>query len=315
MFGGDKLEISKQPLSEVNSKFTVYLDIFLDYLKVEKGLSLNSINSYRQDLKRYLCFLQDKNLIRPDKINRKDIVDFLFSLRAVLSPRSISRYISSIRNFHRFILREKISNNDPSNLIETPKLGRQIPDVLTFEEVTRILKAPNLHNFHGIRDKAILELMYATGLRVSEIGQLRISDLNLDVSFLKCKGKSSKERIVPLGKFAEKFLRRYIEEARPKLLKGRNSERLFLAQGGKSLSRQSIWKMIKKMVKKAGVRKNGSPHTLRHCFATHLLERGADLRTVQEMLGHSSITTTQIYTHINRTRLKEIHTKYHPRAK
>ncbi len=292
----------------------IYLDAFIDYLRVEKGLASNSVNAYRHDLLKYLVFLGGKNISRPNKIERKHITDFLFLLRNKISPRSVSRHLSSVRSFHKFLLREKISSSDPSGLIESPKLEQKIPGVLSFEEVSRILKSPNLHNHHGLRDKALLELMYAAGLRVSEIAGLKLADLNFEVGFLKCKGKASKERIVPLGKFARKYLIRYIEKARPRLLKSGSSDNLFVAQGVKSLSRQSIWKTIKKMVKKAGIKKKVSPHTLRHSFATHLLEGGADLRSVQEMLGHSSITTTQIYTHVNKRRLKEIHSKYHPRA-
>jgi integrase/recombinase XerD len=212
-------------------------------------------------------------------------------------------------------VREKITANDPANFLETPKVEKKIPSFLNLEEIQKILKVPNLKNCQGIRDRAILELMYATGLRVSEVSYLRNSDINLDLGFIKCKGKGSKERIVPLGKIAQHFLQRYIQESRPKLLGKGVNQYLFLAQGARRLSRQSIWKMIKKAVKIAAIRKKVTPHTLRHSFATHLLERGADLRSVQEMLGHSSIITTQIYTHINQTRLKEIHSKFHPRAK
>ncbi len=293
----------------------VYLDAYLDYLKVEKGLSANSVNSYAHDLSRYLSFLKKRNIANPNKITRKDINDFLYFLRSSLSVNSIARLLSSIKSFHKFLLREKISTKDPSALIESPKLGKKIPDVLNFDEVNRLLKVPNYRRPQGVRDRAILELMYATGLRVSEIASLKMVDLNLEIGFLKCKGKASKERVVPLGRIAQKFIKRYLEEVRPKLLGKRTSLSVFLAQGGKTLSRQSIWKMIKAMVKKAGIRKKVSPHTLRHSFATHLLERGADLRSVQELLGHSSITTTQIYTHINRAHLKEIHNLYHPRAK
>lgn len=293
----------------------VYLEAFLEYLRVEKGLATNSILAYKQDLAKYLSFLKAKGIKRVDKIGKKDITDFLFCIRSRVSPPSISRALSSIKNFHKFILRERIASFNPSSLIEAPKIGKKIPEVLSFDEVNQILKVPNLHRPQGIRNKAILELMYATGLRVSEIANLKVYDLNLEIGFLKCKGKSSKERIVPLGKYAEKFIRRYKDEIRAKLLKNKILDNLFLAQGGKPLTRQNIWKMIKKMVRLAGVRKRVSPHTLRHSFATHLLERGADLRSVQEMLGHSSITTTQVYTHINRLRLKEIHTRYHPRAK
>jgi integrase/recombinase XerD len=292
-----------------------YHEAFLDYLKVEKGLSINSLFSYNQDLKKYIGYLKNKGIEEARRIGRKDITDFLFSLRNRLAATSISLTLSTIKSFHKFLVREKIVSLDPSELIEAPKLDRKIPSFLSFDEITRILKAPNLKNTQGIRNRAILELMYATGLRVSEISDLKLSDLNLEVGFIKCKGKGSKERIVPVGKIAKDFLNKYLEEARNKLLGKKTSIYLFLAQGARRLSRQSIWKMIKQMVKNSGVKKKVSPHTLRHSFATHLLERGADLRSVQEMLGHASITTTQIYTHINQVRLKEIHSKFHPRAK
>ncbi|MDD5194362.1 MAG: site-specific tyrosine recombinase XerD [Candidatus Omnitrophica bacterium] len=292
-----------------------YKEAFFDYLKVEKGLSKNSLFSYAHDLKKYLDYLKEKGITHPAKITRKDITDFLFFLRQAIAPVSISRVLSTLKSFHKFLLREKITTGDPTDLIESPKLEKKIPSILDFEEVNRILKSPNLKDAHGIRDRAILELMYASGLRVSEASSLKLSDINLDVGFVKCKGKGSKERIVPLGRIAQNFLQKYIDEARPKLLHKKVSISLFLAQGGRMLSRQSIWKMIKKTVRDAGIKKRVSPHTLRHSFATHLLERGADLRSVQEMLGHASITTTQIYTHINKTRLKEIHTQFHPRAK
>ncbi|UCG34841.1 MAG: site-specific tyrosine recombinase XerD [Candidatus Omnitrophota bacterium] len=293
----------------------VFREAFLDYLKIERGLSKNSLLSYELDLKKYLDYLGKKGVTEPARVAREDITDFLFSLRQRITPNSIARTLSTVKNFHRFLVREKITPNDPSHLVETPKLDKKIPSYLTFDEVTRILKAPNLKTVQGLRDRAILELMYAAGLRVSELATLKASDLNLEVGFVKCKGKGSKERIIPMGKIAQQFLEKYLERARPKLVKNKISVYLFLAQGGRTLSRQSIWKMIKATVKKVGIKKKVSPHTLRHSFATHLLERGADLRSVQEMLGHSSITTTQIYTHINQTRLKDIHRRFHPRAK
>lgn len=292
-----------------------FIDAFLDYLRLERGLANNTIDAYNRDLRKYIDFLKKRGVTRPDKIERKDINDFLFQLRTKISPVSIARYLSSIKSFHRFLLREKISDYDPSELIDSPRLWKKIPDTLSFEEVSRLLKAPNTKYLHGIRDKAILELMYATGLRVSEVASLKVIDLNMEVGFLRCRGKGSKERIVPLGKTAAKFIEKYLSMVRPRLSKNKDIPFLFLAQGGRRLSRQSIWKMIKKMVVKAKIKKNVTPHTLRHSFATHLLERGADLRSVQEMLGHANITTTQIYTHINQIRLKEIHSLYHPRAK
>jgi len=292
-----------------------YLDIFLDYLRIEKGLSSNTVNAYRADLEKYFIFLKRKGKKNLEEVTKEDIVDFLFSLRETHAISSIVRFFSSIRSFYRFLFREKILKTDPTQLIEYPKLEKKIPEVLDFWEVERLLKTPSLRTPQGIRDRAILEVMYATGLRVTELARLRLKDVNIEIGFLRCQGKGSKERIIPLGKIAKKFLGKYLFNARPKLLKRKESEFLFLAQGGHPLSRQSIWKMIKKMVKRARIKKEVSPHTLRHSFATHLLERGADLRSVQEMLGHASITTTQIYTHINRLRLKEIHRQFHPRAK
>jgi integrase/recombinase XerD len=292
----------------------LYIEIFTDYLRVEKGLAANSISAYNQDLKKYTQFLKQQKITEPRKIDRKHISDFLFLLRKSISVRSIARVLSTIRNFHLFLLREKITNSDPSHLIDAPKIDKNIPNFLSFEEVTRTLKAPNLKKVQGVRDRAILELMYATGLRVSELTNMRSPDINVDVGFIKCKGKGSKERIVPLGKVAQRFLEKYLIEVRPKLLGKQTCEYLFLAQGGRHLSRQSVWKIIKKTLKKAGVKKKASPHTLRHSFATHLLEGGADLRSVQAMLGHASITTTQIYTHVNQTRLKKIHKQFHPRS-
>jgi integrase/recombinase XerD len=292
----------------------IYHEAFMDYLKVEKGLAVNSVLAYDRDLRKYLGYLKNKGVNFPSGVSRPVISDFLFSQRPGLAPVSISRILSTIKTFHRFLVREKISNNDPADLIDSPKLDKKIPNFLTASEVGGLLKAPNLKNVHGLRDKAILELMYACGLRVSEVSSLKLIDPNLEVGFIKCQGKGSKERLVPLGKTAGHFLERYLAEAREKLRHKKIITFLFLAQGGRSLSRQSIWKMIKAMVKKAGIRKRVSPHTLRHSFATHLLEHGADLRSVQEMLGHASITTTQIYTHVNQLRLREIHRKFHPRA-
>ncbi len=293
----------------------IYLEAFIDYLRVEKGLSTNSIAAYSRDLKKYLKHLRKEGLADLRGVVRKNITDFLFHLRRKISPISIARVLSSIKSFHKFLLREKITSQDPSDLIEAPKLEKKIPNFLTFDEVVKLLKAPNLKKLQGIREKAILELIYATGLRVSELAKLNITDVNLDVGFIKCKGKGSKERIVPLGKSANHFLQKYLKEARGKLLGKRVSSYLFLVQGGRVISRQSVWKMIKKLVRKVKIKKTVSPHTLRHSFATHLLERGADLRSVQEMLGHASITTTQVYTHVNQRRLKQIHSQFHPRAK
>lgn len=291
-----------------------YCETFIEYLRVEKGLCRNSILAYQQDLEKYILFFKNKGIENPAQINRKDITDFLFSLRDKLTLTTISRILSTVKGFHHFLVREKITLEDPTAFIDAPKMEKKIPCFLTFEEVSKMLKIPNIRRTQGMRSKAILELMYATGLRVSEVSGLKNSDINLEIGFIKCIGKGSKERIVPLGKTAGHFLSRYIIETRPKLIKEKISPYLFLAQGGRVLSRQSIWKMIKSIVRQARIKKEISPHTLRHSFATHLLEGGADLRSVQEMLGHASITTTQIYTHINGKRLREIHRQFHPRA-
>jgi len=292
-----------------------YKEAFLDYLKVEKGLAKNSLEAYNRDLERYSSYLKEKNITVPGAVTQQCVVDFLFLLRKSISASSVARVLSTVKSFHRFLLREKIAQIDPTGLIETLRVEKKIPSFLTCDEVTKILSIPDMRDVHGVRDKAILEVMYATGMRVSEVSSLKLEDLNLEVGFLKCKGKGSKERIVPLGRTAAQYLEKYITCARQVLMGKKACPCIFTAQGGRGLTRQSIWKMIKKSVNDARIKKRVSPHTLRHSFATHLLEHGADLRSVQEMLGHASITTTQIYTHINQTRLKAIHDQFHPRAK
>ncbi|MBI5143877.1 MAG: tyrosine recombinase XerD, partial [Candidatus Omnitrophica bacterium] len=226
---------------------------------------------------------------------------------------SISRALAAIKVFYRFLVQERLAKDDVAGILESPRLIRPLPNVLGANEVDRLLAAPDVRDWMGIRDKAALELIYATGMRVSEIVELSTDGLNLDVGFIKCKGKGSKERMVPIGKVARNSISKYIEKVRPRLLKQRQDAHLFLTRLGKKVSRQSFWKMIKRYAKKARIKKDIAPHTLRHSFATHLLERGADLRVVQEMLGHVDISTTQIYTHINKERLKAIHKQFHPR--
>ncbi len=291
-----------------------YLELFLDYLNAERGLSPNTVSSYANDLKKYFRFLLSNGIKHISQIEKTHIINFIEKERTQGSAlSSIARRLSSLKSFHRFLLREKIVRIDPSSTIESPRLWKKIPQVLDAKEVERLLSSPNIRKPRGLRDKAILELLYASGLRVSELGSLRVRDVNLEVGFIKVRGKGGKERLVPLGDVALHFLKRYIEEVRPKLLRNKSSDFLFISSFKKNLSRQSIWKMIKSYIKKARIKKEVSPHTLRHSFATHLIERGADLRSVQEMLGHSNISTTQIYTHINKIRLKEIHRKFHPR--
>jgi len=288
---------------------------FLDYLSVERGLSANTIDAYRRDLYKYCEYLEiKKKRLHLEEATRPDIQDYMMAQKERgLSPNSISRNLVAIKVFHRFMLREKYIKGDVTSVLDSPKLWKHLPEALSVSEVEQVLKKPNIRNWLGIRDRAALELMYATGLRVSELANLGTDNVNLDIGFIRCIGKGNKERIVPIGKQAQDALRRYIEKTRTKLAKGRSVDSLFLSRLGKKISRQSLWKMIKRYARLAGIKKDITPHTLRHSFATHLLERGADLRVVQEMLGHADISTTQIYTHINKERLKSIHHKFHPR--
>ncbi len=287
---------------------------FLDYLSVERGLSSNTIVSYRKDLEFYIDFLTSCHRDSLSKITKNDITNFMLAQKDKgISTNSVVRRLAAIRMFHRFLAREKILKNDPSDLIDSPKLWKKIPDTLSLNEVNALLSQPDVRNRQGSRDKAILETLYATGMRVSEAVNLKVDSVNLDIGFLRCIGKGNKERIIPLGTKAISSIKRYLKISRPLLSKKRESEFLFLNRFGKKISRQSLWKLIKKYAHQARIKKSIGPHILRHSFATHLLERGADLRSVQEMLGHANISTTQIYTHINKERLKTIHRMFHPR--
>jgi integrase/recombinase XerD len=290
------------------------IDVFLNYLSVERGLSQNTIVSYREDLNVYIDFIKSRAIESLSKTKKNEITDFMFQQKdRGLAANSIARRLAAIRMFYRFLVRERILKNDPTSLVDTPKLWKKIPDTLSVNEVEALLSQPNIRQTQGLRDKAILETLYATGMRVSEAVNLKQDNVNLEVGFLRCIGKGNKERIIPLGKKAIASVQRFIEVSRPKLLKAKESEFLFLNRFGKKISRQSLWKIIKRYASQARIKKSIKPHILRHSFATHLLERGADLRSVQEMLGHSNISTTQIYTHINKERLKSIHRMYHPR--
>ncbi len=290
------------------------LDEFLNYLSVERGLSKNTISSYGSDLISFINHLEKNGITGIEKVKRDDITGHLMYLKDKgLSGNSVSRALVAIKMFYKFLAQERFIKNDVAGILESPKLIRPLPNVLDVSEVARLLQAPDTRSWMGIRDKAALELMYATGMRVSEMVELGTGTLNLDVGFIKCKGKGDKERMVPIGSKARDSISRYMEKVRPSLLKSKNDGHLFLTRLGKKVSRQSFWKMMKKYAKTAKIRKEIAPHTLRHSFATHLLERGADLRVVQEMLGHSDIATTQIYTHIDKGRLKSIHKQFHPR--
>lgn len=287
---------------------------FINYLSVERGLSKNTIASYKTDLLSFMNYLESEGLSNIDRISRNNITKYLMTLKDKgLSSNSISRALVSIKMFYKFLAQERFIKDDVAGILESPKLIRPLPNVLNIVEVEKLLSSPDIRDWMGIRDKAALELMYATGMRVSEMVDLPTSTLNMDVGFIKCKGKGDKERIVPIGSQAKNAVSRYIQKVRPSLLKNKQDNHLFLSRLGKKVSRQSFWKMIKKYAKIARIKKEITPHTLRHSFATHLLERGADLRVVQELLGHADIATTQIYTHINKERLKSIHRQFHPR--
>ena len=290
---------------------------FIHYLVVEKGLAQNTIVSYERDLKKYYQYLFKVEQISSfNKVNRVHIVHFLGYLKEQgKSSKTNARHIASIRSFHQFLLREKVTESDPSIHIETPQLERTLPKVLTPQEVEVLLDTPKLNSPFGVRDKAMLELLYATGIRVSELIGLNLEAVHLTMGFIRCIGKGNKERIVPLGRHATEAITKYLEEGRGQLVnKKTRTDVLFLNHHGNRLSRQGFWKIIKKLAKEANIAKDLTPHTLRHSFATHLLENGADLRAVQEMLGHADISTTQIYTHVTKARLKDVYNMYHPRA-
>ena len=288
---------------------------YLHYLKVERGLSENTINSYGIDLKLFLEYLRENEIPSFKQVNKEVIVNYMQSEKNNNKANSsILRSVSSLRKFFQYLAQEKIIEKDPMLLIDTPKKKQHLPQVLTKEEVEKLLRSPNTGQVLGLRDRVMLELMYATGLRISEIINLKLEDLHLTMGTLQTLGKGHKERIVPVGDEAIKWVNRYLEEARPKLLKQKRSNYLFLNLHGNNLTRQGVWKNLKAEVRKAGIQKNITPHTLRHSFATHILENGADLRIVQELLGHADISTTQIYTHLSNKQLADIYNRAHPRA-
>lgn len=286
---------------------------FLEYISVEKGLSINTIQSYSRDLNKLFLFFQ-KEKIPWKRAKESDLVKFIHHMsRSGLSARSLARLISSLKSFYRFLILDGILKKNPANNLTSPKSWLSLPKFLSVNEVESLLRQPKEDETRGIRDRAMLELLYATGLRVSELVSLRMSDLNLEGGFLICRGKGGKERIVPFGGSAAGAILNYLSESRPKFLL-RESGFLFLTYRGQPFTRQGFWKVLKKYAIEAKLENKISPHVLRHSFATHLLERGADLRSVQLMLGHSQITTTQIYTHVSRKQIRRLYEKYHPRA-
>ena len=291
------------------------LDLFLDFLKTERGLSLNTLEAYARDLRDYLNALDARGLTEIDAIRPEDVEAHLVDLHAQgLAQRSMARHLAAIRGFHLFLLRERHARVDPTENVETPRVHRKLPVFLTLEEVDRLLAVPDPSTDGGQRDRAILEVLYASGLRVSELCALTTQDVNLRDGFLIARGKGSKERVVPLGDLAIDALSAWIEGGRAAHAKADCSTAIFLGPRGTPLTRQAIWKIIRKCALAAGIAKPLSPHKLRHSFATHLLERGADLRAVQSMLGHADISTTQIYTHVDRTQVRRVYDKAHPRA-
>lgn len=290
---------------------------YLHFLQVERQLSTNTLSSYRRDLESYIEHIHNVQAVQSLKaIERSHILIHLEALRGEgISARTIARHISSIRSFHQFLLREKLTDTDPTVHLEMPQIEQRLPKVLSIEEIERLISAPNREKPQGIRDIAMLELLYGTGMRISELIGLNLDDIHLTMGFVRVFGKGGKERIVPLGKSAIHTLDQYLQNARFKLQgKYPKTDAFFINQRGKRLTRQGCWKLLKEHAKNAHIEKEITPHTLRHSFATHLIENGADLRAVQEMLGHADISTTQIYTHISKTRLSEVYKQFHPRA-
>jgi len=296
-------------------EMTAAISLFLTHVKVEKGLSANTVAAYQRDLAKFSLFAQKRKL-ELNEVSRDDLVDFLAGLyRGKLESRTVARNLVTLRNFFRFAQIQELIPADPSQNLESPKIRRTLPGYLRLEEVERLLAQPDAKTPLGLRDRAMLEVLYSTGLRVSELIGLRVTDLDTKVGCIRCIGKGDKERIVPAGRKAVGMVEKYLQDARPKLLgKGASSPALFVNRRGGALSRVGVWKILSAYGRRAGLRVALTPHMLRHSFATHLLERGADLRSVQLMLGHADISTTQIYTHVVEERLKQIYKAHHPRA-
>ena len=293
----------------------VWAERFSHYLTVEKGLSRNTIDSYRRDLNSFFVYLAGEKVSLLEEVSRELINGYLLSLKqAGRAASTISRNVASIRSFFNFLVQENLLEDNPSHLVRSPRIEKKLPRVLTTKEVDRLLQQPSRDGQAGLRDKAMLELLYASGIRVSELVSLNLNDFSPEAGFLRCRGKGMKERIVPVGSVAVKCVREYLTASRRKLLKRGEEKALFLNHHGHRLTRQGFWKILKKYARQSKLSEGVTPHTLRHSFATHLIENGADLRSVQEMLGHSDISTTQIYTQITRHKIREVYDKTHPRA-
>ncbi|PKN38151.1 MAG: site-specific tyrosine recombinase XerD [Deltaproteobacteria bacterium HGW-Deltaproteobacteria-2] len=289
---------------------------YFNYLLIERGIAQNTLESYGRDLRRFVSFVEEKRKVTDIKdVNPESVVEYLKHIRNEgLASNSMNRALAALRGFYKYLLREKIINENPLANIELAKVWMKLPDTISKEEMKTILAQPGDQTITAIRNTAMLELLYATGIRVSELINLTMNSVNWQVGFLVVMGKGSKERIVPVGKIAYDCTRRYVDEARPQLMQKKSTDVLFLNRFGKKFTRQGFWKIVVGYARQTGLKKKVYPHTFRHSFASHLLEGGADLRTVQVMLGHSDISTTQIYTHVTREKLREIHHKYHPRG-
>jgi integrase/recombinase XerD len=291
------------------------VDTYLDHLRVARRLSAHTVESYGHDLVLLGRFAARREL-PIEALDRSALEAFVRGLMSEgYSPRSVARVVATLRNFYKFLLLDRRLADDPAADLRAPRAWQSLPQYLSLEEVDALLAAPDVSTPRGIRDRALIELLYATGLRVSELVELKPADLNLDTGCVTCTGKGSKQRLVPIGQHAADWVRQYLQDGRPQLLKGRTSGRLFInARGGTALTRVGFWKLLRQYARQAGVKSRTSPHVIRHSFATHLLERGADLRAIQAMLGHSDLSTTQIYTHVLEARLKQLYEQFHPRA-
>lgn len=303
------------------SDLEFYKKQFVNYLRLEKSLSENTVFNYLFDIKIFFRYLEKHNITEIKHVNDKITEAYIYSLRNLkskkgnyYSTKSVNRYISSLKSFFKYLLNEKFIEENPTDIIDTPKMSRNLPEVLTIQEVDKLLNKAGTSDKYECRDRAIMETMYASGLRVSELINLKITDVYSNEGILRIFGKGSKERIVPIGSSALKYIDIYLEKSRPYFRKPNSEDFVFLNFRGKCLSRMAIWNIIDKYSKLAGINKKMHPHILRHSFATHLLEGGADIRIIQEMMGHSDISTTQIYTHIDREYLIEVHKTYHPRG-
>lgn len=288
---------------------------FIDYLSSERGLAPNTLESYSRDLVQFSRYLEKDPVASYDSASRTTVVSYLLYLQKQGKATStIARRLAALKAFYQYLVRESRVVQDPTAHLESPKQQKRLPKVLTVKEVERLLSQPEQKDASGLRDRAMLELLYATGIRVSELVSLNLEDANLNAEYIRCLGKGSKERIVPMGSMAVRSLQRYLERGRARLVRNPEEGSLFVNHHGRRLTRQGFWKIVKKYAREARIKKKITPHTLRHSFATHLLENGADLRSVQEMLGHADISTTQIYTHLTKGKLKEVYAKAHPRA-